>query len=47
VLPGWIGFWFAIYPTVETLTAQAVAAALVLGSYFIVKAQLRRRRTAA
>jgi hypothetical protein len=39
--------WFALFPTVETLAAQAVAALLVLGSYSIVNVQLRRTRTAA
>jgi high-affinity iron transporter len=33
VIPAWMGLWFSIFPTVETLTAQAVAAMLVLGSY--------------
>jgi high-affinity iron transporter len=33
-LPGWLGLWFAVFPTVETLVAQALAAVLVLGSYF-------------
>lgn len=33
-IPGWIGLWFAVFPTVEGLTAQVLAAALVLGSYF-------------
>jgi high-affinity iron transporter len=33
-IPGWLGLWFAIFPTVEGLVAQALAAALVLGSYF-------------
>jgi high-affinity iron transporter len=47
VLPGWVGMWFAVFPTVETLAAQAVAALLVLGSYSIVNVQLRRTRTAA
>ena len=46
-LPEWLGLWFAIFPTVETLAAQGIAALLVLGSYFIVNAQLRRRRVAA
>ena len=32
-LPGWVGLWFALFPTVEGVVAQAVAAALVLGSY--------------
>jgi high-affinity iron transporter len=33
-IPGWVGLWFAVFPTVEGLVAQALAAALVLGSYF-------------
>ncbi len=33
-IPGWVGLWFAIFPTVEGLLAQALAAAVVLGSYF-------------
>ncbi len=33
-VPGWVGLWFAIFPTVEGLVAQFLAAALVLGSYF-------------
>lgn len=47
VLPDWLGLWFAVFPTVETLGAQAIAAVLVLGSYFIVNTQLRRRRSIA
>ncbi len=31
--PEWLGVWFSIFPTVETLAAQGVAAALVLGSF--------------
>ena len=34
ITPVWMGLWFSIFPTVETLTAQAIAAALVVGSYF-------------
>ncbi len=34
ITPAWMGLWFSIFPTVETLTAQAIAAALVVGSYF-------------
>ena len=34
VIPAWMGLWFSIFPTVETLAAQAVAGLLVLGSYF-------------
>ena len=32
-LPSWMGLWFSVFPTVETLLAQAIAAFLVLGSY--------------
>ncbi|HEY0759667.1 MAG TPA: FTR1 family protein [Acidisarcina sp.] len=38
--PGWMGLWFSVFPTVQTLVAQALAAVLVLGSYFA--AQRRR-----
>lgn len=34
VIPSWMGLWFSIFPTVETLSAQAGAGLLVLGSYF-------------
>src|SRR6266699_415955 len=33
-LPPWIGLWFAVFPTVETLVAQLIAAVLVIGSYY-------------
>jgi high-affinity iron transporter len=33
-IPGWVGLWFAVFPTVEGLAAQALAAALVVGSYY-------------
>ena len=33
-IPGWMGIWFAVFPTVESLTAQALAATFVAGSYF-------------
>jgi high-affinity iron transporter len=45
VFPGWIGTWFAIFPTVETLTAQALAASLVIASYLISE-HVRVRRPA-
>ncbi|MBA3962109.1 MAG: FTR1 family protein [Chthoniobacterales bacterium] len=32
--PDWAGLWFAIFPTYETLLAQALAAILVIGSYY-------------
>ena len=33
-VPGWAGEWFSIFPNVETVVAQVLALALVLGSYF-------------
>jgi hypothetical protein len=29
-----MGLWFAVFPTVETLVAQLIAAVLVIGSYY-------------
>jgi high-affinity iron transporter len=37
VIPQWAGLWFSIFPTVQTLAAQAAAAVLVAGSYFYAK----------
>jgi high-affinity iron transporter len=37
VIPGWMGLWFAVFPTVETLAAQCLAAALVMGSFFLAR----------
>jgi high-affinity iron transporter len=42
VIPGWMGLWFAVFPTVETLVAQALAATLVLGSYAMVRLRMWR-----
>lgn len=36
-IPAWMGLWFSIFPTVETLSAQAIAALAVAGSYFIAR----------
>jgi high-affinity iron transporter len=38
-LPDWMGLWFSVFPTVETLAAQGLAAALVIGSFFLAKKQ--------
>lgn len=47
-IPDWMGLWFSVFPNVQTLAAQAVAACLVIGSYFSVRYAhlLRPRRTA-
>ncbi len=34
IIPAWMGLWFAVFPTVETLVAQLIAAVLVIGSYY-------------
>ncbi len=33
-LPAWTGVWFSLFPTVETLIAQGLAAVIVIGSFF-------------
>jgi high-affinity iron transporter len=33
-IPAWVGMWFAVFPTYETLVAQGLAAVLVVGSYY-------------
>ncbi len=33
--PLWTGTWLGVFPTMETITAQVVALAFVLGSYFL------------
>ncbi len=37
VIPNWMGLWFAVFPTVETLAAQVIAAAIVVGSFFLAR----------
>jgi high-affinity iron transporter len=36
-LPEWVGAWFGVYPNVEGLAAQGIAAALIVGSYVVAK----------
>ncbi len=36
-IPGWMGLWFSVIPTVETLVAQLRAGVLVIGSYFLAR----------
>jgi len=36
-MPDWMGLWFSVFPTMETLCAQSIAAALVIGSYFVAR----------
>jgi high-affinity iron transporter len=41
--PYWWGLWFGVYPTWETIGAQAAAMVFVIGSYFIAQ-EIRVRR---
>jgi len=43
-IPAWAGVWFSIFPTVQTLVAQAIAAILVVGSYFAARLQSGKLR---
>ncbi len=49
-LPLWVGTWLGVFPTVETLAAQAAAFAFVIGSYYAAewwrKRSMRRARRA-
>jgi high-affinity iron transporter len=38
-LPGWMGTWLSVFPTVETLVGQVLAVALVLGCYGLARYQ--------
>ena len=35
--PYWLGVWFGVYPSWETLGAQIIAAVFVIGSFFVAK----------
>ena len=53
--PYWLGLWFGVYPSWETLGAQAFAAVFVIGSFYVAKElkvkrpsrRAQRRRAAA
>jgi high-affinity iron transporter len=36
-IPDWMGLWFSVFPTVETVVSQLLAAFLVIGSYFLAR----------
>src|SRR6266480_5531804 len=44
VIPNWMGMWFAVFPTYETMVAQLLAAILVVGSYYAASHVRRRVR---
>lgn len=41
-IPAWVSAWFGINPNVEGLAAQALAAVLIIGSYFAARRQPRK-----
>lgn len=41
VIPSWMQLWFAVFPTVETLALQAMAATIVIGSYVLAERTAR------
>lgn len=43
VIPAWMGLWFSIFPTVETLIAQTLAAIVVVGSYYLARGKTAPR----
>jgi high-affinity iron transporter len=43
-VPTWMGMWFAVFPTYETIVAQLLAAILVVGSYYAATHARRRVR---
>jgi high-affinity iron transporter len=43
-IPAWAGVWFSVFPTVQTLVAQAIAAVLVIGSYYAARYQTAKLR---
>jgi high-affinity iron transporter len=46
IVQPWMGVWFSVFPTLETLVAQLLAAVLVIGSYYLARKQTARKQTA-
>jgi high-affinity iron transporter len=46
-MPEWLNVWFGIFPTVQSLAAQAAAGAFVIGSYFLARRVCRRKPATA
>jgi high-affinity iron transporter len=47
-MPYWLGLWFGVYPTWQTIGAQVAASAFVIGSFFLAKElQVNRPRRRA
>ena len=44
LIPAWMGVWLSVFPTVETIAAQVLAAILVFGSYFTARTSVGTAR---
>jgi high-affinity iron transporter len=44
-LPYWLGMWFGVYPSVEGLVLQVLAAGFVIGSYYLAEGLKKRQRS--
>lgn len=42
--PIWLGMWFGVYPSVEGLVLQVLAAGFVIGSYYLAEGLRKRHR---
>jgi high-affinity iron transporter len=45
-LPYWTGIWLGVFPTIETIVAQAAGAGFVVGSYLLAERLRKPRRSA-
>jgi high-affinity iron transporter len=45
--PDWLNVWFGLFPTIESLGAQAFAAILVIGSYYLARRVCGTKRVGA
>lgn len=45
IIPDWMGLWFSIFPTVESLASQFLAAVLVIGSFFVSQYLTNKKRS--
>jgi high-affinity iron transporter len=43
-MPDWLNTWFGVFPTAQSLLAQASAAVFVIGSYFLARRVCTRRK---
>ncbi|MEM1059890.1 MAG: FTR1 family protein [Verrucomicrobiota bacterium] len=46
-MPDWMGLWFSVFPNIESLVAQFLAAAAVIGSFVVARQQAQKELKAA